>query len=51
VEHDQGRFHASAHLESIMWPDEKVTVRQRGWPTGLPPDQRAAIVARIRRNP
>jgi glycosyltransferase involved in cell wall biosynthesis len=35
VEHDQGRFHASAHLASIMWPDAQVTLRPRPWPPGL----------------
>lgn len=32
VEHDGGRFHRSTHLESIMWPDEKVALELRAWP-------------------
>jgi glycosyltransferase involved in cell wall biosynthesis len=33
--HDAGRFHANAHLESILWPDEKVKVTPRPWPAEL----------------
>ncbi len=32
--HDNGKFHASAHLRSIMWPDTRVRLRQRDWPDG-----------------
>jgi hypothetical protein len=32
---DGGRFHSGAHLQSIMWPDEKITLRARPWPAGL----------------
>jgi hypothetical protein len=35
AEHDRGRYHARRHLDSILWPDEKITLRRRGWPTGL----------------
>lgn len=35
VEHDGGKFHASAHLRSIMWPDRKVELRPRPWPPAL----------------
>jgi hypothetical protein len=35
AEADRGRFHARRHLDSILWPDEKITLRRRGWPTGL----------------
>jgi hypothetical protein len=35
VQADNGRFHASRHLESIMWPDECVTVTERPWPAGV----------------
>lgn len=37
VEHDGGKFHASAHLLSIMWPDERVELRPRPWPAALEP--------------
>lgn len=33
--HDGGRFHASAHLQSILAPCERVTLRPRAWPAGL----------------
>lgn len=49
VEHDSGRFHKSAHLDSIMWPDDKVTTRQRTWPIDMTDKQRAAMLARIRK--
>jgi glycosyltransferase involved in cell wall biosynthesis len=32
---DAGRFHAAAHIESIMWPDERVRLTARAWPVGL----------------
>jgi Glycosyl transferase family 2 len=32
---DGGRFHASAHLQSIMRPDTDVTMERRQWPTNL----------------
>lgn len=32
---DGGKFHANAHLDSIMWPDEKVTLEEREWPLCL----------------
>lgn len=35
AQHDQGRFHARAHLDSIMWDDRRVTLRDRAWPAGL----------------
>lgn len=35
VEQDGGRFHASAHLDSIMWPKERVLVIDREWPDAL----------------
>ena len=47
VTHDGGRFHASAHLQSIMWPDDQVTCRSRPWPAALEP-ARAELVARAR---
>ncbi len=45
VEHDGGRFHRNAHLESIMWADRRVKLRKRPWPAGL---DRAAILERTR---
>jgi len=35
VEADGGKFHASTHLRSIMFPDKRIRFQQRGWPTGL----------------
>lgn len=49
VEHDSGRFHRSTHLESIMWPDDKVRLRARGWPDDMDPDTRARILDRANR--
>lgn len=34
-EHDQGRFHQDRHLQSILWPDNKVALRGYAWPIGL----------------
>ncbi len=34
VKHDGGKFHASAHLRSIMWPPPRIKLRQRPWPEG-----------------
>lgn len=34
---DGGRFHAGSHLASIMWPDERVLLRDRDWPAALEP--------------
>lgn len=47
VEHDGGQFHASAHLDSIMWPDEKVTLSQCPWSTSIPRQVRERVVARV----
>lgn len=33
--HDQGRFHQDRHLQSILFPDEKVGLRGKPWPLGL----------------
>lgn len=35
VEQDGGRFHASSHLDSIMWDDARVLVVDREWPDAL----------------
>ncbi len=34
AKHDGGRFHASRHLQSIMWDDSRVKLRPRPWPDG-----------------
>jgi len=34
VKHDGGRFHASRHLQSILWNDGRVKLRARPWPVG-----------------
>jgi glycosyltransferase involved in cell wall biosynthesis len=33
--HDQGKFHRDAHLQSIMWPAEKVILSSARWPVGM----------------
>lgn len=33
--HDQGRFHQQRHLQSILFPDERVGLSGRRWPDGL----------------
>ena len=35
-EHDGGRFHADKHLQSILWPDERVQLKWVRWPTSVP---------------
>lgn len=47
-EHDQGRFHKDAHLQSILWPDELVTMSTVHWPAGLA-QVRGALVERASR--
>lgn len=32
---DAGKYHAKAHIESIMWTDEKVLLGPAPWPAGL----------------
>lgn len=34
AKHDGGRFHASRHLQSILWDDRRVQLRPRAWPAG-----------------
>ncbi len=46
VEHDGGRFHNRAHLDSIMWTDRRVRMSRRRWPEGI---DRVALLERIRR--
>lgn len=35
-DNDGGRFHADKHLQSILWPDEKVQLRWEPWPVSIP---------------
>lgn len=37
--HDGGNFHASTHLNSIMWPDHKVNLCRQRWPMALKTEQ------------
>lgn len=32
---DGGKFHASTHLDSIMWPDDRVSLEGRPWPSSM----------------
>lgn len=43
AKHDGGRFHASAHLQSILWPPEKIELRARAWPEALAPWKNAIL--------
>lgn len=46
VEHDGGQFHASQHIQSIMWSDRRVRLSPRDWPVGLVP-RKHELMARI----
>lgn len=48
VEHDGGRYHNSAHLASILWPDGRVKLDGVDWPAGLT-DVQASVLARATR--
>ena len=45
---DGGQFHALAHIQSIMWPDEKVECDAMDWPAGLA-DVQGTILERANR--
>lgn len=45
VTHDGGEYHASSHLESIMWGDDRVKLMECGRPDGLR-DVWSALVGR-----
>ena len=45
-EHDQGKFHRDAHLQSILWPRERVTMTAIEWPPGVAP-MRERILERV----
>lgn len=47
-EHDGGKFHKDAHLQSILWPDELVRLTKVQWPAGLS-NPRMEIVERASR--
>lgn len=49
IEHDGGRFHNSAHLQSIMAPPARVLLEGRDWPESLPLDVAARVLARAQR--
>lgn len=36
-DHDGGKFHQDRHLQSILFPDEKIAMRGYPWPLGLRP--------------
>jgi len=36
-EHDGGNFHQNRHLQSILYPDNKVGLKGKPWPAGLRP--------------
>lgn len=44
VQHDGGQFHRNTHLDSIMWPDDQVTLTARKWPKEL---DKATLLKRI----
>ena len=44
-EHDGGRYHANAHLQSILWPDEKVKFNWVAWPPSIPEEAARAALA------
>jgi hypothetical protein len=46
-EGDRGRFHASAHIESIAWPASRIRLQARAWPDGLEP-WREELLARAK---
>ena len=47
VEADGGKFHRNAHLDSIMFPDEKVTMEERLWPKALVPWKQDILQAAV----
>lgn len=45
-DHDGGKFHKNAHLQSILWGDERVLISGKPWPAGLEPF-RAPLLERL----
>lgn len=43
--HDQGNFHAQAHLDSIMWSDQQVTLATMSWAEALLTEKSAILKA------
>lgn len=43
---DGGNYHARRHLDSIMWPDARVTLHRRLWPAALE-EQKQSILKRV----
>lgn len=41
---DGGRYHARAHLDSILLPDDRVTLNRVPWPAGIAPHRAEAIL-------
>lgn len=48
VKHDGGKFHASTHLQSIMYEDDRVELTKRDWPVALS-GMKAGLLDRINR--
>lgn len=46
-EHDRGRFHQDRHLQSILWPRDRVTMTAMEWPPGVAP-LRERLLERVR---
>lgn len=46
---DAGKFHAAAHIQSIMWPTERVTLSARKWPASWSSSLVHAVRDRSRR--
>lgn len=42
---DGGAFHASSHLDSIMWPEDRIQLGRLDWPTAL--EERRAGILRL----
>ena len=49
VEHDGGRFHAAPHLDSIMFPDSRVTLSTCAWSSSITRSLRRRVAARANR--
>lgn len=46
--HDGGRFHANAHLQSILLPDDAIDLTEVDWPQAFTNRRREAILGRTR---
>lgn len=45
---DNGAFHASNHLRSIMWPERKIRLRSRTWPMSMERERVLSAVREVR---